>query len=181
MKILVASDIHGSLPQAKNIIRIFNEEKADKLFILGDLYYHGPRNPLPEGYAPMKAAELFNVYADKITAVRGNCDARVDSYISNFPFVDSIDIEIGGKEIFMSHGDEYNKDNPPDINKGGIDIYGHFHINEIVEKDGITHICISSPSLPKQNAAPAYAVIDDKYIKVISIDNNSLIFEKSLK
>ena len=86
MKYFVATDIHGSYYWAKKVVEKFNDSGADKLVLLGDLYYHGPRNPLPEEYAPMKTAELFNGISDKIIAIRGNCDAEIDETISKFSF-----------------------------------------------------------------------------------------------
>ena len=85
MRYLIASDIHGALPAAEMLVARFREEGADRLLLLGDLLYHGPRNPLPEGYAPAQVAKLLNGYADRITAVRGNCDAEVDQMVLEFP------------------------------------------------------------------------------------------------
>ena len=85
MKFMIVSDIHGSFEDLKKVIQIFEEEKLDKLVLLGDLLYHGPRNPLPDGYNPKEVAKLLNQYKEKIVAVRGNCDAEVDQMVLEFP------------------------------------------------------------------------------------------------
>ena len=105
MRYLIASDIHGALPAAEALMTRFHEEGADRLLLLGDLLYHGPRNPLPEGYAPAEVAKLLNGYADRITAVRGNCDAEVDQMVLDFPVLaDYCVLPAGEKLIYATHG-----------------------------------------------------------------------------
>ena len=105
MKFLVASDIHGDKFWCQKIIDKFNEEKADKLVLLGDLLYHGPRNNLPEHYEPKKVIEMLNNIADKIIAVRGNCDTEVDQMVLNFPITSDYNIlDLNGIRFFQTHG-----------------------------------------------------------------------------
>ena len=105
MRYLIASDIHGSLPAARALIDRFLEEGADRLLLLGDLLYHGPRNPLPEGYEPAEVAKLLNEHADRITAVRGNCDAEVDQMVLDFPCLGDYALVVDeGTTLFLTHG-----------------------------------------------------------------------------
>ena len=110
MKLLIISDIHGSSYYAKMIPEIFKLEKADEIIILGDLYYHGPRNPLPKDYSPMDVCNILNSLKEKLKVVRGNCDALVDETISDFNFHDHLILNINNKRIYFTHGDKYNQD-----------------------------------------------------------------------
>ena len=125
MKYLVISDIHGSNYYAKKIEEIYNKENPDKIILLGDLYYHGPRNPLTEEYNPMEVSKLLNNLKDKILCTRGNCDADVDEMISEFKFNNNIELDINGKKFFFTHGHKFNIDNIP--NNIDVLVYGHFH------------------------------------------------------
>lgn len=101
MKYLVVSDIHGSGYYAKKLEDIISKECPDEIILLGDLYYHGPRNPLPKDYEPKKVAEILNSYKDKISAVRGNCDAEVDQMISEFEIKENLKLDIAGKKFSL--------------------------------------------------------------------------------
>ena len=175
MKYLVISDIHGSGYYANKINEIYEKEKPDKIILLGDLYYHGPRNRLTDGYNPMEVAKILNKYKDIILCTRGNCDAEVDEMISEFKFEESIQLNIEGKRFFFTHGHKYNIDNIPK----NIDIlvYGHFHTGYIKEKDGILCINAGSISLPKNNTPNSYLIIDNNKIILKDIENN-IIDEK---
>ena len=171
MKILVASDIHGSAYYAEKLIEAFRTEKADKLIICGDIYYHGPRNPFPKDYDPMKVADLLGRVRDRLIVVRGNCDSEVDEMISPFPFFNDHTEPLGTRKIFFSHGHIYNERNiPAFLDSGDILCFGHYHfpMNEKT-KAGITILNPGSVSLPK-NDKHTYAVIteDDIFIKNIS-------------
>ena len=162
MKLLIVSDIHGSGYYANKLLEIVEKENPDKIVLLGDLYYHGPRNPLTEKYGPMEVANILNSLKDKILAIKGNCDAEVDEMISEFPLQENIQMKANGYNLFFTHGHKYNMDNLPPI---GIDIdimfYGHFHVNFIEEKDGIIFVNPGSISLPKQNTEHGYAIFED--------------------
>ena len=114
MKIIVISDIHGSLYYIRKIKDIIDRSNVDKIILLGDLYYHGPRNPLTEEYNPQEVANVLNNYKDKILCIRGNCDAQVDEMISDFRFSDNIRLEINKKRFFFTHGHKYNENNLPE-------------------------------------------------------------------
>ena len=170
MKIIVISDIHGSLFYMNKIKEIIDKSNVDKIVLLGDLYYHGPRNPLTQEYNPQQVANILNSYKDKILCVRGNCDAQVDEMISEFKFNDNVKLDINGKRFFFTHGHKYNIDNLPD----NIDVivYGHFHTGFIKQKDNVICVNSGSISLPKDNTKNSYLIIDDNNIKIMDLDGN---------
>ncbi|MBE5762667.1 MAG: phosphodiesterase [Clostridiales bacterium] len=171
MKLFIASDIHGSKYYAQKLVERFEKEKADKLILLGDIYYHGPRNPLPKDYAPMEVANLLNPMADKLIVIQGNCDSEVDQMISKFHFVKESMILLDGKKIMLTHGHILNKDN---LEKGAYDVlaYGHFHINMMEKKDGVLIINPGSVSLPKENSISGYITIENNIVKQFDIEGN---------
>ena len=175
MKLFVATDVHGSAYWAERIVNKFRQSQADALVLLGDIYNHGPRNPFPQDYAPMRVAEIFNAVADKIVAVKGNCDSEVDQFISQFPFVNDCVIPFkGGKRLYCTHGHVYNKHELPPVAAGDIVIYGHFHFNDHQCVDGVHCIGLSSVALPKDKAA--YATADERGVEVFDFDDERLFF-----
>ena len=170
MKIIVISDIHGSLFYMNKIKEIIDKSNVDKIVLLGDMYYHGPRNPLTQEYNPQQVANILNSYKDKILCVRGNCDAQVDEMISEFKFNDNVKLDINGKRFFFTHGHKYNIDNLPD----NIDVivYGHFHTGFIKQKDNVICVNSGSISLPKDKTKNSYLIIDDNNIKLMDLDGN---------
>ena len=139
MKYLIASDIHGSALYCEKLLKRFDEEKADRLLLLGDLLYHGPRNDLPEGYAPKKVIELLNQYKDVIICVRGNCEAEVDQMVLDFPVMADCCMLSEGKNLIMAtHGHIYNTESKPKLQKGDILLHGHTHVPDCHrEEDGL--------------------------------------------
>lgn len=167
---MIISDIHGSYDDLKRVMDIYEEEEMDKLLILGDILYHGPRNDLPKGYAPKKVIPLLNRYKDQIIAVRGNCDAEVDQMVLEFPMrADYHELYVDGHRIFMTHGHLYNEDQMPLLLKGDILMYGHFHKPMIYEKDGVIIFNPSSISLPKEGEK-SYGVYENNELKVFSLE-----------
>ena len=162
MKILVVSDIHGSSYYAKKIIEIYNRENPDNIILLGDLYYHGPRNPLTKEYNPMEVAKILNSLKSIVRCTKGNCDSEVDEMISEFQFEESIEMKINNLNFFFTHGHKYNIDNIPE----NIDVlvYGHFHTGFIKEKNGVLCVNAGSISLPKNNTKHSYLMIDTNHI-----------------
>lgn len=175
MRLLVISDIHGSYYYAKKILEIEKREKPDKIILLGDLYYHGPRNDLTQEYNPMEVSKILNSLKDKLLVVKGNCDAEVDEMISEFPFEEYIEMNVNGYNIFLSHGHKYNIDNLPPLGiKIDIMMYGHFHVGFIKEKDGIVFANPGSISLPKENSKHSYLIFDDTKLTLKDLDGNVL-------
>lgn len=175
MKYLIATDIHGSKYYADKIVEKFLEEGADRLILLGDLYYHGPRNPLPKEYAPQDVALLLNDFADKLIVVKGNCDAAIDEMISEFVFSPMAEIVLEERKVLCTHGDLFNKDNLPKLKPKDLLIYGHFHKNEIIEKNGVVCINIASAALPKDGCPSSYAILDEKGVFIKDFENNLLM------
>ena len=175
MKYLVVSDIHGSGFYARKLEEILKKEKPNKIVLLGDLYYHGPRNPLTQEYAPQEVAALLNSQKDKILAVRGNCDAEVDQMISEFKLEENITLDINGKKFFFTHGHKYNIDIWPE-EEFDVMVYGHFHTGFIKEKEGKIFVNSGSISLPKNNTKNSYLIIDNNNILLKDVDGN--IIEK---
>lgn len=168
MKYLVVSDIHGSYYYAKKLEKIINKEIPNKIILLGDLYYHGPRNSLTDEYNPIEVSKILNKYKDIIICTRGNCDAEVDEMISEFQFEEHIEININGLDFFFSHGHVYNMHKIPPT--GDVIVYGHFHTGYIKEEDGLIFANPGSISLPKNNTAHSYLIIDDSELILKDID-----------
>ena len=171
MKILVASDLHGSGYYAKKLKKIIETENPDKIILLGDLYYHGPRNQLSLEYAPMEVSKILNSFKEKIITVRGNCDAEVDQMISEFKFEENITLEINNKKFFFTHGHKYNIDILPDEDFD-VMVYGHLHTGFIKEEYGKIFVNSGSISLPKNNTKNSYLIIDENRIYLKDIDEN---------
>lgn len=169
MKALVISDIHGSGYYAEKIKEINEKEKPDKIILLGDLYYHGPRNNLSQEYEPMKVAEILNSLKDKLLVVKGNCDAEVDEMISDFKFEDHILTEINGKKFYFTHGHKYNIEKIP-YEDFDIMIYGHIHQGFIQEKEEYIFANPGSISLPKCNTEHSYIILEDNKIILKNVD-----------
>jgi len=164
MKLFVISDLHGSYPNVLKALKYFESSKADVLVLLGDLLYHGPRNPLPEGYDPLMLFELLNQYADKIVAVRGNCDSEVDQMVLEFPITDDYRIiQMENRKVFISHGHIYGPDNLPNgVTPQDIFLSGHIHL-PIGKYNGICHIGNpGSLSLPKEGHPPTFGIVDEQ-------------------
>ena len=173
MKVVVASDIHGSSYYAERLKEIVNLENPEKVVLLGDLYYHGPRNDLTQEYAPMKVAEILNEMKEKLLVVKGNCDAEVDEMISEFKFEENILTNINGKNFYFTHGHKYNMDNIP-YEDFDIMIYGHFHVGFIEKKDELIFANPGSLSLPKANSTHSYILIDENSLILKDVDGNIL-------
>lgn len=168
MKILIASDIHGSAYYAQKIAERFVAEGADQLILLGDIYNHGPRNPLPQDYAPMEVAAVLNKLVDRLTVVKGNCDSDVDTLISDFEFVAEAVLFVEGKKIFLQHGDKFSIDHLPK-NCGDALIYGHYHTGFISRKGNVLVANCGSVSLPKNGTAHSYMLLEGRTLTLKEI------------
>lgn len=162
MKYLVASDLHGSARCTEKLLERFYAEKADVLLLLGDLLYHGPRNNLPEDYAPKKVIALLNSVKEKILCVRGNCEAEVDQMVLEFPcMADYCHLYIEGIPFFVTHGHIYNNKNlPPIANAKTILLHGHTHIPANEQYLSHRYMNPGSTTLPKADSRQSYMVID---------------------
>ncbi len=174
MKFLIASDLHGSAFYTEKLLDRFSKENASKLILLGDIYNHGPRNPLPEEYNPQKVAQLLNSIKDKLIVVKGNCDSQVDTMISEFSFLEDAVIVSKEKTVFCTHGHVYNKDNLPATRFDAV-VYGHFHTGFIENLGGVVVANAGSTSLPKDNTANSYLVLEDGELTLKDIDGKEIV------
>ncbi len=163
MKILVASDIHGSFYYCEKLVEIYKNSGADKLLLLGDILYHGPRNDLPEDYAPKKVIELLNSIKNEILCVRGNCDTEVDQMVLEFNILADYAIIYDGETmIYATHGHIFNENNLPMLKDGDILLHGHTHIPTDKVVDGGTRILNpGSVSIPKEGSNHSYMIIEN--------------------
>jgi len=178
MKLFFASDIHGSLPATELMLTRFTASGADWLILLGDLLYHGPRNPLPEGYNPSTVAQLLNQYARNIIAVRGNCDSEVDQMLISFPIMASWQ-QILTKQgrLFLTHGHEYSPTHLPPLNEHDVLVYGHTHIPHAEKLDNIYCFNPGSISLPKGGYPASFGILADNKLQVLDLQNQTTIVE----
>ncbi|MNV57709.1 Phosphodiesterase YfcE [compost metagenome] len=176
MKLMFISDIHGSLHWLKLALEKVNEETPDGLVFLGDFMYHGPRNPLPEGYDPQGVAKELNGIKGRITAaVRGNCDAEVDQMLLAFPMMgDYAQLWADGRRIYVTHGHGFSIDNLPELQPGDIFIQGHTHVPVADKKEGIYVLNPGSISLPKENYPNSYAVLEGGKYTVKSFTGDTI-------
>lgn len=164
MKLLIASDLHGSSKYIGLLLERIKEEKPDKILYLGDLLYHGPRNDLPEDYDTKKAIDLLNKNTDITIAVRGNCDSEVDQMVLNFDTTSTYTlIEIDGLSIFATHGHIYNASHLPAISNIDVLLHGHTHIpvcENITENK--FYMNPGSVSIPKGNSTNSYMIYENR-------------------
>lgn len=180
MKLLIASDIHGDLESMELVLRAFESEDADKILLLGDLLYHGPRNDLPKTYAPKAVIESLNKNKDKILAVRGNCDTEVDQMVLNFPILaDYAYLSLDGLSIFATHGHHHNTQTPPPLSRGEILLHGHTHVLKC-EEFGSENFYLNpgSAALPKENNPRTYMVYESRTFTVKDFDGNTVLEKK---
>lgn len=162
MKYLFASDLHGSRSAAEAVLERLSAEKADRLILLGDLLYHGPRNDLPDQYDPKGVIKLFNEMSVKPLAVRGNCDAEIDQMVLEFPIMADYALLplVNGSTAFLTHGHLFNLANRPPHNRGDLIIHGHTHVHTVETIDGLTYINPGSAALPKENQPKSFMTLD---------------------
>ena len=171
MKLLFASDLHGDVGAVKELLTVFEKEKADRLVLLGDLLYHGPRNDLPSAYDPKGVIALLNAHKDVILAVRGNCDTEVDQMVLDFDVLsDSAVIYDGNTEIFATHGHKYSPENPPKIKNGAFLLGGHTHVAERRDMGSFTYINPGSVSIPKENSQKGYIFYESRRFDFCALD-----------
>jgi putative phosphoesterase len=181
MKLLFAADIHGSLAGARQMLAAYDASRADWLILLGDLLYHGPRNALPQEYRPADVAALLNNYSDRIIAVRGNCDSEVDQMLLNFPITAPWQqVLLERTRLFLTHGHLYNPDARPPMRQGDVLAYGHTHIPEAAEAEGIICFNPGSVSLPKGGFPPSYGLLENGTLRVVSLETSETIAQVAI-
>lgn len=162
MKWLIASDIHGSAYYCEKLLAAYRAEGAGRLLLLGDILYHGPRNDLPEGYAPKEVISMLNEYRKVILAVRGNCDTEVDQMVLSFPVLADYGIlSLGDRLIYATHGHVYNSDRLPPLMERDILLHGHTHVPVCREAEDHIYLNPGSVSIPKENSPHSYMTLED--------------------
>lgn len=173
MKFLIASDIHGSAYYCEKLLAAYKREAADKLLLLGDILYHGPRNDLPKEYNPKAVIQMLNDMKEEILCVRGNCDTEVDQMVLEFPIMaEYCVIPYGNRMIFVTHGHKLNKANPPMLKKGDVLMNGHFHVPACEEIGDFIYMNPGSTSIPKENSAHSYMTMEDGIFVWKDLDGN---------
>lgn len=170
MKLMIASDIHGSAYYCRLLLQRLREENADKLLLLGDLLYHGARNPLPKEYSTPEVAALLNGVKDRILCVKGNCDSEVDSMVLEFPVIaDFALLSLDGRTAVAAHGHkEYAS-----LKKGDILLNGHFHVPALEERENYTYVNCGSVSIPKENSPHSYLIYEDAKLTWKDVETGS--------
>ena len=162
MKLLIASDIHGSAYYCGKLLEAWKKEQPDKLLLLGDILYHGPRNDLPKDYAPKQVISMLNDIKEEILCVRGNCEAEVDQMVLEFPVLaDYCILYEKDHMIFATHGHIHNEKNVPPLKKGDILLHGHTHVPGVWEHENYVYINPGSVSIPKEGSAHSYLMLED--------------------
>lgn len=181
MKLMVASDLHGSAYYCEKVIECYKKEKADRLLLLGDILYHGPRNNLPREYDPKAVMAKLNEIKNEILCVRGNCDAEVDQMVLEFPIMaDYCVIPLKKNVLYATHGHIYNSKNMPPLKAGDVLLHGHTHVPKCENVEGVMVMNPGSTSLPKEDSHHGYMIIDENEfiwkdfdgITIATFDNN---------
>ena len=181
MKLMFASDIHGSLPATERVLSLFEQSGASWLILLGDLLNHGPRNALPDGYAPALVAEKLNAYASRIIAVRGNCDSEVDQMLLHFPITAPWQqVLLAQQRLFLTHGHLWHPENLPPLSERDVFVYGHTHIPVAQQGESCLLFNPGSVSIPKGGFAPSYGMLDDGVLSVQTLDDCRVIAQMTI-
>ncbi len=175
-RLVIASDLHGDAECTEQLLRRYREANAERLLLLGDILYHGPRNDLPEGYAPKRVIELLNSIKNDILCVRGNCDTEVDGMVLDFPILaDYAYIMADGISFFATHGHNFNLESPPPMREGEILLHGHTHVPAAIPfgKDNL-YVNPGSVSIPKENSPKSYILYDSKTVYFCRLEDGEI-------
>ena len=182
MKWMIASDLHGSAYYCRKMLEAFEREGADRLFLLGDLLYHGPRNDLPREYAPKEVIPLLNGKKEKLRCVRGNCDAEVDQMVLEFPVMaDYAVLPVGRRLIYATHGHIYHVKNLPPLAPGDVLLHGHTHVPAWTEfGQGNLYLNPGSVSIPKENSPHSYMTLEGNTMQWKELESSAVFHELTL-
>jgi phosphodiesterase family protein len=182
MKWMIASDLHGSAYYCRKMLEAFEREGADRLFLLGDLLYHGPRNDLPREYAPKEVIPLLNGKREKLLCVRGNCDAEVDQMVLEFPVLaDYAVLPVGQRLIYATHGHIYHVKNLPPLAPGDVLLHGHTHVPAWTEfGQGNLYLNPGSVSIPKENSPHSYMTLEGNTMQWKELESSAVFHELTL-
>lgn len=161
MRLMIASDIHGSAFYCRQMLEAYEREEADRLLLLGDILYHGPRNDLPREYDSKQVIGMLNPVKENLLCVRGNCDTEVDQMVLEFPIMaEYCLLDLDGLTIFATHGHNFNPNHLPMLKKGDILLNGHTHVPACEEKESYIYMNPGSVSIPKENSVHSYMIYD---------------------
>ena len=162
MLLLIASDLHGSAYYTRGLFEAFERERADRMLLLGDLLYHGPRNDLPREYSPKEVLSTLNRYSSRILCVRGNCDAEVDQMVLDFPILADYGIlPLEKRLVFFTHGHLFSKERLPSLQPGDLLLHGHTHVPAWQPlENGFLYLNPGSVSIPKESSPHSYMTFD---------------------
>ena len=178
MKLMIASDIHGSAYYCKRLLEAYREECAEKLILLGDILYHGPRNDLPRDYAPKEVIAMLNAMKEELLCVRGNCDTEVDQMVLEFPVLADYAILFErGRMIYATHGHVYNESRLPPLQNGDLLLHGHTHVPKCTEHATYRYLNPGSVSIPKENSPHSYMTLEDGRFLWKSLDDGGAYME----
>ena len=182
MKWMIASDLHGSAYYCRKMLEAFEREGADRLFLLGDLLYHGPRNDLPRDYAPKEVIPMLNGLKNKLCCVRGNCDAEVDQMVLEFPVLaDYAVLPVGQRLIYATHGHIYHVNNLPPLAPGDVLLHGHTHVPAWTEfGQGNLYLNPGSVSIPKENSPHSYMTLEGNTMQWKELESSAVFHELTL-
>ena len=182
MKWMIASDLHGSAKYCRQMVEAFEREGADRLLLLGDLLYHGPRNDLPREYAPKEVIPLLNGKKEKLLCVRGNCDAEVDQMVLEFPVLaDYAVLPVGQRLIYATHGHIYHVKNLPPLAPGDVLLHGHTHVPAWTEfGQGNLYLNPGSVSIPKENSPHSYMTLEGNTMQWKELESSAVFHELTL-
>lgn len=182
MKWMIASDLHGSAYYCRKMLEAFEREGADRLFLLGDLLYHGPRNDLPREYAPKEVIPLLNGKKEKLLCVRGNCDAEVDQMVLEFPVLaDYAVLPVGQRLIYATHGHIYHVKNLPPLAPGDVLLHGHTHVPAWTEfGQGNLYLNPGSVSIPKEDSHHSYMTLEENTMQWKELESSAVFHELTL-
>ena len=175
MRLMIASDIHGSAFYCRQMLDAYEREKADRLLLLGDILYHGPRNDLPKEYAPKEVIGMLNPVRENLLCVRGNCDTEVDQMVLEFPVLADYGLlALNGLTIYATHGHVYNRENLPPMQKGDILLHGHTHVLTAEDQEGVVVLNPGSVSIPKGGNPNTYAILEEQVFRVMDFEGNTV-------
>ena len=164
MKLVIASDIHGSAFWCRKLLDVIAAEQPDRILLLGDLLYHGPRNDLPKEYAPKQVIPMLSDLKEKIIAVRGNCEAEVDQMVLPFPcLADFSQLYVDGKLFYLTHGHHHNPDSLPPLPEGTVFLSGHTHVKIDEVHNDIRCLNPGSVSIPKDGSHSCLIYADGEF------------------
>ncbi|MCF0112993.1 MAG: phosphodiesterase [Bacilli bacterium] len=172
MRVIIASDIHGRIHAAQKLDAVFSSYQPDKIVLLGDFLYNGPRNGVPADYDPMATAQILNKWASRIIAIGGNCDSRVDQTMLRFDIAnDTRVVYLNGFRCDLIHGDLLTTD-LLEVQRGDILMFGHTHVFMLKKVDGVVYLNPGSPSFPKNDNPPTYAVMEGLRLEIRRLDDD---------